>query len=316
MVDYFNDAQVRDIADFLFGDEAPEVVSKMNPAQSDLATHRQRQAKIALATNVVGLTSGAAALGGATKKFSGQLKAVKGTAPKVVGGARKLGLGERVPGSFKPVVEGAAKVGTKVADVASKPKVALGVAGAGLGLQAANMAGDAIANRVLSRDAKSPATTGGATTLVHTTKTKIGKNFTPAESEIVWEGEFSKVDSDKRQVFGWASVVKKDGQDVVDLQGDYIAIDEIEKAAYDYVIKSRKGGNQHQRDGEMPLHVSDMIESFVVTPEKIEKMGLPEDTPLGWWCGFHINDDKTWAQVKNGERTGFSVHGRGARSAV
>lgn len=141
---------------------------------------------------------------------------------------------------------------------------------------------------------------------------KIGK----AEPEIVWEGEFSKMDEDRRQVFGWATIVKKDGQDVVDLQGDYISIEEIEKSAYEYVVKSRKGGNQHKRAGAEPFHAADMIESFIVTPEKVEKMGLPEDTPLGWWVGFKVNDEDTWQQVKSGERTGFSIHGRGIREPV
>lgn len=62
--------------------------------------------------------------------------------------------------------------------------------------------------------------------------------------------------------------------------------------------------------------MADMIESFLVTPEKIEKMGLPESMPLGWWVGYQINDDATWNDVKSGKLTGFSVHGRGKRTPV
>lgn len=130
---------------------------------------------------------------------------------------------------------------------------------------------------------------------------------------VTWGGEISKVDSDKRQVFGWASVVEIDGQPIVDRQGDWIAPDDIEKAAYEYVLKSRKGGHQHKRDGDQPFHAADMIESFVVTPEKIEKMGLPKDTPVGWWVGYKVHDDEAWGKVKKGEITGFSIHGRGKR---
>lgn len=130
---------------------------------------------------------------------------------------------------------------------------------------------------------------------------------------VTWAGEFTKMDTDKRQVFGWASVVEIDGLPIVDRQGDWISPDDIEKAAYQYVLKSRKGGHQHKRDGDQPFHASDMIESFVVTPEKIEKMGLPKDTPVGWWVGYKVHDDEAWSKVKKGEITGFSIHGRGKR---
>lgn len=136
-------------------------------------------------------------------------------------------------------------------------------------------------------------------------------------AEVTWEVEFSKIDEDKHQVFGWASIVQLDGEPVVDRQGDYISPEEIEKAAYNYVVKSRKGGSQHKRteDGQ-PFHASDMIESIVFTPEKIEKMHLPPDFPQGWWVGYKVTDEDTWQRVKKGEVTGFSVHGRGKRQEV
>lgn len=138
---------------------------------------------------------------------------------------------------------------------------------------------------------------------------------------VTWTGEFSKTDEDKRQVFGWASVVQLNGQPVVDRQGDLITPDELEKAAYSYVHKSRVGGHQHKRstgeDGsDTPFHASDMIESLVLTPEKIEKMGFPPSTPVGWWVGYKVHDDETWDKVKKGELTGFSIHGRGRRIPV
>lgn len=135
--------------------------------------------------------------------------------------------------------------------------------------------------------------------------------------DVVWEGTFSKLDEEKRQAFGWASVVEIDGKPVVDRQGDWITPEEIEKAAYSYVLNNRKGGNQHKRtDDDQPLHASDIIESFVVTPEKIEKMGLPSDFPCGWWVGYKFHDDQAWDEVKKGIRTGFSIHGRGKRRDV
>lgn len=133
-------------------------------------------------------------------------------------------------------------------------------------------------------------------------------------SDMVWNGEISKVDSEKRQVFGWCSLTSINGEPVVDLQGDYVPLEEIEKAAYDYVLHSRKGGDMHARDGEGPKHTADLIESFLVTPEKLKQMGLDEHAlPHGWWIGMKVNDDDQWNLVKNGGRTGFSIHGKGSR---
>lgn len=140
------------------------------------------------------------------------------------------------------------------------------------------------------------------------------KEFGKSSPDITWTGEISKVNADKRQVFGYCTVTSVNGEEVIDLQGDYIPLDEIEKAAYTYVVESRKGGDMHSRDGEKPLHTSNMIESFIVTPEKLQTMGLPDDAiPHGWWVGFQIEDDKQWDDVKTGKRTAFSIHGAGRR---
>lgn len=130
-------------------------------------------------------------------------------------------------------------------------------------------------------------------------------------------GEISKVDGDKRLAFGWCSLSEIDGEPVVDLQNDWAPIEEIEKSAYAYVLNSRKGGDMHARDGDQPLHTSDLVESMIVTPDKLQQMGLTEEVaksvPVGWWVGFKVNDDTQWQRVKNGERTGFSIHGKGNR---
>ena len=144
------------------------------------------------------------------------------------------------------------------------------------------------------------------------------------EPQVTWTGEIAKVDEERQQVFGWCSVSHINGVEVVDKQDDIMPIDEVEKAAYRYVLESRKGGDMHARvakgissEWSQPKHTADMIESFVVTPEKLEKMGLPEDAlPIGWWVGYQINDPEQWDLVKRRERTGFSVHGTGTRREV
>jgi hypothetical protein len=151
-------------------------------------------------------------------------------------------------------------------------------------------------------------------------KTKTKEAF---GKDLEWTGQISKIKEEKRQVFGWCSLSKVNGEPVVDLQNDYIPIEETEEAAYTYVLESRKGGDMHKRRAkggigkgwDEPVHTSDMIESFVVTPEKMAQMGIKSEK-IGWWVGFQINDDAQWEMVKSGERTGFSVHGSGKRTTV
>lgn len=157
------------------------------------------------------------------------------------------------------------------------------------------MAGDAVTNRVISRAKK---------------RESVAKSD---EHDIEWTGEIAKSDNDKRQVFGWASVTAVNGVPVADLQGDEIDLEEIEKAAYSYVQTSRKGGNMHEKTEEGPRHVSDLIESLVITPEKAEALGINGGRE-GWWVGFQVHDEPTWQQYKNGELAGFSIHGKGKRS--
>lgn len=136
-------------------------------------------------------------------------------------------------------------------------------------------------------------------------------------ADCEWVGEISKVDTEKRQVFGWASLSMVDGEPVLDRQGDYIAIEDSEDAAYRYMLSSRKGGDMHSRISKLdggPKHTADVIESIVFTPEKIEALGLePDALPLGWWIGMKVHDDQQWDDIKSGRRTGFSVHGTGVR---
>jgi hypothetical protein len=358
------------VMDGLFGDAVdPRVtwdqISKMNPDASDVHVNRalkakkeKRQAQIGLASNVVGLAAGGAAL---------------------VAAARNPALKRAVPASYKggPIT---ARAGKYLKTDAGRARLYRAGATGALGLQAVNTGGDVVANRVLNREAKkevkkalddivdarkrgiistetaiqmsaelvekfdktgfkeinehaealvdhpllpkkakiglkalntTKTTTQKATKKVKQAAAPIVKAETP---ELTWTGEIAKFDTDKRQVFGWCSITAINGEPVVDLQGDYVPLEEIEKAAYTYVVDSRKGGDMHKRDGESPLHTSDLVESFVVTPEKLVKMGLPSDAlPHGWWVGFKVNDDTQWEMVKNGERTGFSIHGAGRR---
>lgn len=124
-----------------------------------------------------------------------------------------------------------------------------------------------------------------------------------------------KTDDDKRVIFGWASVaITVDGEQLVDRQQDMIDPEDLEEAAYEYVLNFRDTGEEHipsmRKKGKL-------VESCVFTEEKQRAMGIPPGVlPVGWWIGFKIFDDDAWAKVKNGTYRMFSVEGRAQRVPV
>jgi Putative phage serine protease XkdF len=121
-----------------------------------------------------------------------------------------------------------------------------------------------------------------------------------------------KIDVDKRLVGGWAYVAKRrDGSQVIDWSGDVVSdAGNLEDAAYQFVEKSRNGDVDHSR-----VPVATLVESMVFTPDKLEKIGVPEGVlpAAGWWTTFRVNDEATWQRVKRGELKAFSVGGKGQR---
>lgn len=124
-----------------------------------------------------------------------------------------------------------------------------------------------------------------------------------------------KTDDDRRLVFGWASIaVTADGEQLEDRQHDVIDPEDLEEAAYEYVLNFGDSGEEHidslRKKGKL-------VESCVFTRAKQEAMGVPEGTlPEGWWIGFKITDDDAWARVKNGTYRAFSIEGTAERVPV
>ena len=330
------DETFREVADLLFGGGGDELISKMNPTQSDVATHERRKRGVTAGLSAIGATAGAAGLGlAASETHRGYKDAVKSGVPKGMK-AFRAGTGNKKLATALVPLEvaglGGELMATKILHGDTKKK----------GTLVKKDLGDILNNAIESGDKKmtqaripSPKRAAQKKGLEYTKKgvnqlKRMPKGTTghakvekaagsPAgdtEIDMVWDGDFAKADEDKQQVFGWASVVEVDGQPVVDLQGDYISADEMEKAGYSYVMKSRKGGDMHLRDGWEPVQKSEMIESFIVTEEKRSAMGLPDSVPTGWWVGFQVQDPQVWADIKGGKRTGFSIHGHGRRTQL
>lgn len=123
----------------------------------------------------------------------------------------------------------------------------------------------------------------------------------------------TKTDNARQIAFGWASVaLRKTGEAVIDADEDIVDADELEDAAYAYVLNF---GEFNERHG--PTVKGQLVESLVVTPQKLEKMGLAADAlPLGWWVGVHITDAGVWEKVQTGEYAMFSIEGTAEREEV
>jgi len=330
-----SDQTLYEVIDLLYGGGGDDLIHKMSPTQSDVATHERRKRLATAGLSAVGATAGAAGLGLATQETHHAAAPVYRAARAAgVGKLKALGRGLKAAGKAKPLATGLVPLevaglggelmATKILHGDTKKKNP-GLVQKDVG-ELLNNASDYSSKRKLTQAMiASPKARKKGTEYTRKATGYLKKLPTGAtgsadveksadEIDLVWEGDFAKADSDKQQVFGWASVVEVDGQPVVDLQGDLISVDEMEKAGYTYVMKSRKGGDMHLRDGWEPVQKSEMIESFIVTPEKRDAMGLPDSVPSGWWVGFQVQDPHVWSDIKEGKRTGFSIHGHGRRS--
>lgn len=126
-------------------------------------------------------------------------------------------------------------------------------------------------------------------------------------------GKIVKADDSKQIMFGWASVAEdENGLLVVDAEHDFIDDpDMLEDSAYLYVSKSRAATDTHRRTG-----VGELVESFVITEDKREAMGIPVGVlpRTAWWVGIKIHDADLWKSVRDGEHVSFSIGGTGRRT--
>src|SRR3954470_18525392 len=125
--------------------------------------------------------------------------------------------------------------------------------------------------------------------------------------------QLAKIDEAQKQVFGFANVaVKRDGEAMVDLQADEIPSDVLEKAAYDFVLRFRECGEMHEAECAKGA----LIESVMITAEKLEAWGLKRDAVAPrWWVGFQLDAD-TFRKVATGQYRMFSIQGRAVSEEV
>ena len=115
--------------------------------------------------------------------------------------------------------------------------------------------------------------------------------------------KITKVDEDQNLVFGWLSIIEKDGVPVVDRQGHVIDEATLEAAAYDMVLNGCDAGEMHERIGIG----EGLIECMMFTKEKQDEMKIDLGF-VGLWVGYKI-DNTAMAKVKAGDLRAFSLGG-------
>jgi hypothetical protein len=136
-----------------------------------------------------------------------------------------------------------------------------------------------------------------------------------ANQTAVIDGAYiiAKSDDLEQHVFGWANVaVTKSGEQTIDHHLDVIDPEDLELAAYDFVMNARVSGEDHAGDVDATC-----IESIVFTKEKIDAMGLPEGLlpEAGWWVGFHIPDRDAYERARD-SKSMFSIEGTAIREPL
>ena len=107
-------------------------------------------------------------------------------------------------------------------------------------------------------------------------------------------------------IVGWASVVKKNGEYVVDKQGDVIPVAELENAVLDYAIHRGAHGLMHEEYSGGRL-----ILGLPTTPDFMKAAGLNQDEDIVGFLGvWHIPDREVWEKHKRGELPELSISGR------
>lgn len=122
--------------------------------------------------------------------------------------------------------------------------------------------------------------------------------------------EITKSDDDKQMIYGFANVIEKDGEPVVDLQGDVISEDELVKAAHEFMRSYRDGHEMHEG-----VSKGEIVESIVFTKDVQKSLGINLNV-VGWFIGYHVQDEATWNQVKKGTLRAFSIGGYASRHPI
>ena len=115
--------------------------------------------------------------------------------------------------------------------------------------------------------------------------------------------EIEKADDEQQMVWGWAYLTTDEsGAQVIDRSGDVVTIDEIQKAAEEFMLESRVGGVMHEDQAGF------VSQSIVITDDLARELGFAT-RKRGWLIGFKVTDPEVWDGVKSGRFRAFSIGG-------
>jgi Putative phage serine protease XkdF len=116
-----------------------------------------------------------------------------------------------------------------------------------------------------------------------------------------------KTDDERMVVWGWASVATMDGEPVYDSHGDHIPMEELDRAATDFMIEYRVGKMEHEGP-----KVSEIFCLLPLSKSLAEALGLSSQRE-GLIVGYKVYDQKVWDMIKSGELGAISIGGKGMR---
>jgi len=127
-----------------------------------------------------------------------------------------------------------------------------------------------------------------------------------------------KSDDSARIVIGYAVVCSIAGADYFDLHDDNIEQGDLFEAVADFQKSSRVADAMH--DGPQ---VGEVLFSFVMTEEIAESVSMTWTEKAadrghgpGWLVGVYVEDEGTYAKVRDGSLSCFSIAGTATREDV
>lgn len=122
--------------------------------------------------------------------------------------------------------------------------------------------------------------------------------------------EIFKADEDQRVCYGWATIITKGGEAVVDIQGDVISPEELVFATTEFMKSERHSLEMHK--GEP---IGQVVHSFPLTTDIAKSLGIETENE-GWLVGIHVTSDEVWKSVKDGSLAAFSIGGSAIREEI
>lgn len=116
-----------------------------------------------------------------------------------------------------------------------------------------------------------------------------------------------KTDGNQQLVWGWASVISKDGTTVVDSQGDIISPETLVKASTDFMLSLRTAKAMHSGS-----KIGEFVHSLPLTNDIAKALGISSNQE-GWIVACKIHDQNVWKRIQSGELTAFSIGGKAKR---